>query len=78
MVYSPDNKELAELMNETARLLNLEKGAEAVNTSSEVEGVMFNKEYVAGIEFDLPAVIKLANFIQLFCKISDYCFIFSE
>lgn len=52
----PDNKELADLMNRTAALLKLEDGIVAVNTSSQVEAVMFDEEYVAGIEFDLPGV----------------------
>ncbi|XP_055298016.1 phospholipid-transporting ATPase ABCA3-like isoform X5 [Sitodiplosis mosellana] len=55
LVYSPVNKELAELMNETARLLKLENGTVAVNTRAEIESVMFNRELVAGLEFDLPA-----------------------
>lgn len=51
------NKQLAELMNETARLLQLENGTVAVNTSADIETVMFNRELVAGVEFDLPAVM---------------------
>lgn len=59
LVYSPVNKELAELMNETARLLKLESGTVAVNTPAEVEAVMFRREFVAGVDFDIPAVISL-------------------
>lgn len=44
-------------MNETARLLQLENGTVAVNTSADIESVMFNRELVAGVEFDLPAVM---------------------
>lgn len=72
LVYSPVNKQLAELMNETARLLQLEDGAIAVNTSADVEAVMFNRELVAGIEFDLPAVIYDVNFhIHFFFKLNS-------
>lgn len=56
LVYSPNNKELGKLMTETARLLELQSGAIAVNTSDQVEAVMFNRELVAGLEFDLPEV----------------------
>lgn len=44
-------------MNETARLLQLENGVVAVKSPAEIESVMFNRELVAGVQFDLPAVI---------------------
>lgn len=64
LVYSPINNELAELMNETVALLKLENGTVAVNNSADIEAVMFNREFVAGVEFDIPAVsiIKLVSF----------------
>lgn len=43
-------------MTETARILELDKGVVAVNSSEQIEAVMFNRELIAGLEFDLPAV----------------------
>lgn len=53
-------------MNETARLLQLENGTVAVNTSADIEAVMFNRELVAGLEFDLPAVMIAFFFFFIF------------
>lgn len=62
LVYSPINNELAELMNETVALLKLENGTVAVNNSADIEAVMFNREFVAGVEFDIPAVSIIRKF----------------
>lgn len=62
LVYSPINNELAELMNETVALLKLENGTVAVNSSADIETVMFNRELVAGVEFDIPAVSIIKEF----------------
>lgn len=51
-------------MTETARILELDKGVVAVNSSEQIEAVMFNRELIAGLEFDLPAV-NICNYCVL-------------
>lgn len=43
-------------------LLKLENGTVAVNSSADIEAVMFNREFVAGVEFDIPAVNIMKTF----------------
>lgn len=56
LVYSPINPIFDELAENAAKSLQLE-GAVGVNSSEEVESAMFNRELVAGINFQHSAVI---------------------
>lgn len=65
LVYTPTNDILKSLIDATINLLNMD-GAVAVDTSEQIEQVMYNEKFVAGIEFDNVLVnISIAHSIAL-------------
>lgn len=67
LVYSPLNPALEELVDIASKSLQLD-GVVGVNSSEELEAVMFNRELVAGIEFQHSSV----NFCLLIQKLLDF------
>lgn len=55
LVYSPLNPIFEEMADIAAKSLQLD-GIVGVNSSEELEAVMFNQELVAGIDFQHPQV----------------------
>lgn len=62
LVYAPQNPILEELLFNAAKSLRLDSIVGA-NSSEELEAIMFNRELVAGVQFNHPAVsILIWNF----------------
>lgn len=61
MVYTPSNAIFEKLLKDAAESLELD-GVRGVNTTGEIEDVMFKEELVAGVVFDHPAVNKFDYF----------------
>lgn len=55
LVYTPSNAIFEKLLKDAAESLELD-GVRGVNTTGEIEDVMFKDELVAGVVFDHPAV----------------------
>lgn len=64
LVYSPMNPIFDELADVAAKSLQLE-GVVGVNSSEELEGVMFNRELVAGINFLHSAVMSSFEHLKI-------------
>lgn len=55
LVYTPQNPVLEEMLDRAAKSLHL-NGVVGANDTDELISKMFNREFVAGIEFNHPAV----------------------
>lgn len=70
LVYTPSNAIFEKLLKDAAESLELD-GVRGVNTTGEIEDVMYKDELVAGVVFDHPAV----NNIFYFPEKTFICFI---